>query len=253
MQKAIESIREGFKERMPSPLVDILQRVLNSKRMLTIRRQRFFCPLCELSVSGIWCFSDLNLTLKCSDCQSLSRHRLFALWKNSKSGFLTPDKRIIHFAPEPSLIAYFKKIHVGTYLTADLYKRSDLKVNIECADLPCDSFDVLVANHVLEHVDDNKAIQEIWRILKPDGVALVTVPLVFAWNATYENTRVILPSDREIHFGQFDHTRFYGRSIRDKFTDAGFLVSEFIASGSDCAEYGLERGEILFELTKRQG
>jgi predicted SAM-dependent methyltransferase len=123
-------------------------------------------------------------------------------------------------------------------------------INIENSALPSESFDFLVANHVLEHVDDNKALKEIWRILRPNGIALITVPLVTTWNETYENDQIKTPKGREIHFGQFDHKRFYGLDIRDRFFDAGFKFREFFCSGLQCVEHGLERGEILFILNK---
>jgi SAM-dependent methyltransferase len=239
-----------LKKKLPSPIAGILQRILNSIRILWIDRQIIYCPLCEKKVDGLWCFSNQDLSLKCPDCQSLSRHRLVALWTRSEPDHLKSKKAAIHFAAEKCLTDFFKKNHAFNYITADLNNKADLVVNIENSDLASESFDFLVANHVLEHVNDNEALKEIWRILRPNGVALITVPLVASWNLTYENDQIETPQDRGIHFGQFDHRRFYGLSIRDKFFNAGFECREFVCSGLQCVEYGLERGEILFILSK---
>ena len=135
------------------------------------------------------------------------------------------------------------------YVTADLSSIADLQLNIEKMDLPDESFQVVVCSHVLEHVNDRAAISEIYRILEKGGLALLMVPLVEGWNETYENATITAAADRERHFGQHDHVRYYGRDFADRLRDVGFKVDSFVADGALCIKHGLFRGEKLFVAT----
>ena len=88
------------------------------------------------------------------------------------------------------------------------------------------TFDVVVCNHVLEHVpEDRKAMRELQRILKPGGWAVLLVPFDQDRAVTYEDWAIVDPDERERAFGQFDHVRVYGRDYVDRLSDAGFEVS----------------------------
>jgi len=137
-------------------------------------------------------------------------------------------------------------------VTADLFMEGvDFKLNIEAIDLPDALFDVIVCNHVLEHVDDKRALAEMYRILKPNGFCIITVPIIESWDKTYENAAVHTESERFMHFGQSDHIRIYGRDFRDRIKGAGFSIEEFTGTGDDCVKYGLMRGERVFILQRK--
>ena len=86
-----------------------------------------------------------------------------------------------------------------------------------------DSFDVILCSHVLEHVpEDRQAMRELCRVLKPDGWALLLVPISSRRAETYEDATVVAPEDRERLFGQFDHVRIYGRDFKDRLEESGF-------------------------------
>ena len=121
---------------------------------------------------------------------------------------------------------------------------------IEAIDLPDASFDRILCNHVVEHVDDAKAFAELFRILHPGGVALFTTPIVEGWAQTYENPAIDGERLRELHFGQNDHVRFYGRDLRERIKAAGFRLEEFTAVEPDVHRHGLMRGETVFMATK---
>ena len=107
-----------------------------------------------------------------------------------------------------------------------------------------------MCNHVLEHVDDKKALRELARILRPNGVLICTVPIVDGWALSYENDQITEPVDRELHFGQSDHVRIYGRDFHDRLHAAGFEVTEYTAIGSDAVRYGLLPGETVYFCKK---
>jgi len=182
---------------------------------------------------------------QCPRCLSLERHRLLKLWADAHPEALT-EKTVLHFAPEPSVARFLKEL-AGRYVSADLDPNyADIVVNIENIDLPDGFADVVVASHLLEHVDDGKALKELRRILKPGGVAVIMVPIVEGWAATYEDPKVVTAKDRVAHFGQWDHVRYYGRDIRERILAADFSLEEFTAVEPDIQVLGLSRGEKIF-------
>lgn len=184
----------------------------------------------------------------CPSCGSLERHRLFWIWLRENSKCIKVP--ILHFAPEPVLERNLRKKY-RDYRTADLFSAADLKLNIEQIELPSASINTVICNHVLEHVNDIKALREINRILENSGLLIVSVPIIEGWEHTYENAKIITPAMREVHFGQDDHVRFYGRDFRQRVTDSGFIcVEEFTAQGEMVIEFGLLRGEKLFIFKK---
>ena len=190
-----------------------------------------------------------RIDARCPRCGSAERYRLFALWLDRHGGALR-TARVLHFAPEKGL-AKLLKARVGSYQSADITPgKAEIVRNIEAIEEPDSSFDCVVCSHVLEHVDDRRALQEVYRVLKPGGVALIMLPVIEGWSTTYENKAVTTPEDRMRHYGQSDHVRYYGADVRDRIRAAGFGLSEFTAEGEDVLIYGLARGEKVFVATK---
>ncbi len=91
------------------------------------------------------------------------------------------------------------------------------------------SFDVVVCIHVLEHViDDRRAIDELFRVLKPGAWALISVPLLLD-QPTHEDGSITNPIDRQRLFGEPTHVRFYGTDMADRLSNAGFEVTLHLA------------------------
>lgn len=207
------------------------------------------CPVCGhrglFSAAG----SPPRWDAQCSECGALERHRLFALALQAGLAPKGPGD-ILHFAPEPSITSLLKQ-YARRYVTADLFRPGvDLRLNIEALDLPDGEFDVIFCSHILEHVDDKRALSELNRVLRPGGVMYAMTPIVEGWAQTYEDPSVRSEQERELHFGQHDHIRYYGRDFRDRLTAAGYEVEEFTPGGDICVPYGLMRGETLFVCRK---
>ncbi len=186
---------------------------------------------------------------RCPACNSLSRHRLLVLADSSEKIF-HENQRLLHFAPEPIITKYLQG-RVAKYVTADLHDQEvDLKLNIEAIDLPDGSFDVVLCSHVLEHVDDRKALVEIHRILTADGVMVAMIPIIEGWSKTFEDTSIVEAEERVRFFDQWDHVRVYGADFRDRLRDAGFDIDEFTALGHVAPDYSLQRGEKVFICSK---
>jgi SAM-dependent methyltransferase len=165
---------------------------------------------------------------------------------------LFAGKEILHFAPEQGLKAYVKSRQPRKYVTCDFMDAgADLKINIESIDIADHFFDVIICSHVLEHVNDNLAIPELWRITRPGGMVVVMVPLIEGWNKTFEDsTKVQSEADRILYFNQHDHVRMFGRDFRDRLSAPGFQLEEFTAVEPYVARHGLLRGEKVFLARK---
>ena len=95
-------------------------------------------------------------------------------------------------------------------------------------------------SHVLEHVpDDKKALCELYRILKPQGLGILMVPIILDLAEIDEEPTVIDETERWRRFGQNDHVRLYSKNgFIKRVKDAGFLIHQY---GKDYF------GEKLFE------
>jgi len=193
----------------------------------------------------------------CPSCNSVDRERL--LYMYLENIIEIPKKnnyKILHIAPERNIRKYLKSFDNIEYLSADAY-REDVDKNIDIIQIPEENntFDLVICNHVLEHIlDDKKAMSEILRILKPKGIAILQVPISFKLEKTFEDSTVIEPSDRLKIFGQEDHVRIYGKDYLLKLKQVGFEVEKFDWKNNQIfksKEYGFIKNEILFISHKR--
>lgn len=182
---------------------------------------------------------------------SLERHRLLWLYLKNETDFFTSKKKMLHFAPEQAFYKRFRSMKNLDYTTTDLNSPlADVKADI--CDLPfeTDSYDIIFCNHVLEHIpDDTKAMQEIYRILRPEGLAILQIPQDLKREKTFEDDSITDAKERAKIFGQYDHVRVYGRDYFNKLRSIGFKVEEVDysqqLSTEDIDKYRLAEGEIL--------
>ena len=182
---------------------------------------------------------------------SLERHRLLWLYLKEETDFFTSAKKVLHMAPEQCFLPVFKKQKNLDYITADLHSPiADVKADI--LNLPFDdnSFDVVFCNHVLEHIsDDTKAMQELYRVLKPNGMGVFQIPQDISREKTFEDNSITDRKERAKIFGQYDHVRIYGRDYFDKLRSIGFIVDEVDYTKKIAPEmverFCLSKGEIV--------
>ena len=161
---------------------------------------------------------------------SLERHRLMWLFLKDNTNFFTTTKqlKVLHIAPEQCFLDVFRKQQNLNYITSDLESPiADVKADI--CDLPFkeNEFDVVFCNHVLEHIsNDTKAMQELYRVLKPGGFGIFQIPQDLSRAITFEDNTITDKKERAKLFGQYDHVRVYGRDYFDKLRGIGFKVDE---------------------------
>lgn len=162
----------------------------------------------------------------CPGCLSLERHRLLWLFLKNKTGFFTDNLKVLHIAPEQSFYLRFRKLKNLQYTTADIESPiADVKLDVQNMPFNDEVFDVVICNHVLEHVrDDRKALSEIFRVLKRGGFAVMMVPTSYSMEKTFEDPTVTDPVERQKLFRQKDHYRLYGRDYLERVQAAGFVI-----------------------------
>ncbi|WP_109299818.1 class I SAM-dependent methyltransferase [Aquimarina sp. AU474] len=182
---------------------------------------------------------------------SLERHRLLWVYLKSETNFFTAPAKVLHFAPEQAFYKRFRKLSHLDYTTTDLNSPlADIKADICNLPFKDNQYDIIFCNHVLEHIpDDTKAMQEMYRVLKPGGMAILQIPQDLNRAITFEDDSITDPKERAKIFGQYDHVRVYGRDYFDKLRTIGFAVDEIdyttILSSREVDLYRLAQGEIL--------
>jgi len=162
---------------------------------------------------------------------------------------------MLHFAPEISFTKRLKNILGRRYITADIQSSiAAVRTDITAIAFSDNSFDVVYASHVLEHIpDDHNAMRELRRVLKPYGWGVIQVPL--ATGPTVEDPTVVEPEERLRLFGQHDHVRQYGDDFAERFSQHGFQVSSLSArtliGKTWLNRYKIDPNEILFLVRKR--
>ena len=182
---------------------------------------------------------------------SLERHRLLWLYLQNETDFFTAPKNVLHFAPEQEFYKRFKKQSNIEYTTTDLFSPlADVKADICNLPFEDNAYDIVLCNHVLEHIpDDTKAMQELYRVLKPGGMGIFQIPQDLSRAVTFSDDSITNQKERAKIFGQYDHVRIYGRDYFEKLRSIGFKVNEIDYTNTISPElvekYCLAKGEII--------
>lgn len=193
----------------------------------------------------------------CPNCLSLERHRLIWLYLKKETNFFSAPLNVLHIAPEHCFMKLFEKQHGSNYITADIESPlAKVKMDIHTMPFEQNKFDVVLCNHVLEHVkDDIQALKEIHRVLKPGGWAVLQVPFFSPVpDTTFEDASITDPREREKVFGQDDHVRKYGHDYPNRIRQGGLLAEENkLAQNLEpqlSFRYGLQASEVLYIAKK---
>ena len=228
-------------------------------RGLLFKGSRYNCPCCNSTLRG---FVGREGLLKrnddgyCPRCNAKARHRRIWLYIREHTNLGKASLRLLEVAPWWSLAQKLSALDTVDYAGLDLKRHSpfvNVVGDIRTTPLQTDSFDAALCIHVLEHVEhDADAMHELYRVLKPGGWALVSVPLLLD-EPTREDLSVTDPQERKRLFGETGHVRHYGTDFIERLKFAGFQVTMNAAStvSTDARiKYGLRNDENIFHCVK---
>lgn len=238
---------------IPRPLLIRLSYLARPVLAWWLRGDRFTDPIDGKSFSAFlpYGYGKQRNNVLSPSTLSLERHRLLWLYLQNETDFFTVPKKVLHFAPEQAFYKLFRNQKNLDYTTTDLLSPlADVKADICNLPFADNTYDVILCNHVLEHIpDDSQAMRELYRVLKPGGMGIFQIPQDLNRAVTFADDSITDPKQRAAIFGQYDHVRVYGRDYFDKLRSIGFEVAEVDYTqklSADLVErYCLAPGEII--------
>lgn len=242
-----------FLNRIPRPLLIKMSYWVRPLFVLFYKGNRFTDPIDNKSYRKFlpYGYEQQRDNVLAPGTLSLERHRLLWLYLKNETSFFKDTLQVLHVAPEQAFYKRFRKLKNINYTTTDLYSPlADVKADICNLPFQDNTFDVVFCNHVLEHIkDDTKAMQELYRIMKPRGMGIFQIPQDLSREKTFEDDSITDPKERAKIFGQYDHVRVYGRDYFDKLRRIGFIVKEVnytdTLTSKEIDKYRLAKGEII--------
>lgn len=250
--------RAVFRWLLPKWGYDVLNGIRRHVLGVLLRGDRRQCPICGRSYRRFLSGgrkNEINEQLKvigagrredmiCPGCGSTDRSRHVFLCLQ-ELGLIRSHMRLLHVAPEPELTATLRSLEDLDYVSGDLDPTVAM-IELDVTEIEFDdaTFDGVICNHVLEHVEqDKKAMMEIARVLTPGGWAILQVPISDDLEETFEDDSIQDEVDRSRLYGHYDHRRLYGPDYEERLREVGFTVEKFNYgrehSASESERYGL--------------
>lgn len=215
---------------------------------------RHVCPCCGWHLRA---FTRGGFSLRtrkngyCPRCNAKARHRRLWIFLQEETNLFEDRLRVFHVSPKYAVSRRLSRLSNLEYIAGDIANRPNATVRMDLTAVPLGtgSIDAVICVHVLEHITDDKAaINEMHRILRPGGWALISVPIRLD-RPTYEDATIVTAAEREAAFGETTHVRYYGFDLIDRLRAAGFDVALYEASAVDDdvkSRYGLLDDENIF-------
>ncbi len=249
----MKSLFKFFLNLLPRPLLIRLSYLVRPILELFLRGKNYTDPIDGKSFRTFlsYGYGKQRPNILSPSTLSLERHRLLWLYLKNETNFFSENLKVLHFAPEQCFLKRFRKLKHLDYTTTDLLSPiADVKADICNLPFNDNTYDVILCNHVLEHIpNDTKAMQELYRVMKSGGYGIFQIPQDMNREATFEDDTITDKSERAKIFGQYDHVRVYGRDYFDKLRSIGFKVEEVDYTSqlgdNDIDKYRLAKGEII--------
>jgi SAM-dependent methyltransferase len=249
-----------FKESL-GPLFPIANKIRLYFLKIRYKGTNVLCTCCKSSFKEFAPFGDnRRKNAWCPNCQSLERHRLLSLYFENKTNLYKQSIKLLHIAPEDIFFKTFELQKNIEYYPVDIYphlypkgtKYFDL---LNPGDTDIEKYDVIICNHVFQYIEDDKnAMINLCKLLKPNGWAIMQVPINGKEPVTYEDPTITDPMERLKAFGLKEHVRYYGLDYADRLKAAGFkvLVDDYSAefSDQDIYKYGFWKADAVYYCTK---
>lgn len=257
-----------LKSKIPRELKLGISRILNYGN-------RFYCNCCNSRIRGFRAGGDKNPVFNekkiigagyhendyCPVCKSSYRTRLVKLYLDYSEIF-SRNIRVLHIAPEAQIAHLFTRKPDIEYIPGDIdperyaYYTKAIRIDLTSLQFDKNSFDLLICNHVLEHIPDDKpAIKEIYRVLKPGGSTILQVPISYSIKSTIEDISITSEEERLKRYGHKGHFRIYGPDYLNRLKNAGFRTEIFnpfdVYSPDKISGLALDKDERVFIAIKQ--
>jgi len=183
------------------------------------------CPICGFTGR----FVDVGprrTEARCPNCSSKERDRLIGLYLE-RADLRVDGKKVLHFSPERPFFRKWK--YYPNYVAGDIKQSRKMNTYVDITDIPFheNTFDLILCNHILEHVPNHRqGIQECYRVLAPRGAAFFSVPIYENQQNTFELEPGTPLEEVERLCGGYDHKRRYGQDFPELLRKVGFHVIE---------------------------
>lgn len=268
------SIVLGMEQAAQNKIIDYLRK-LGFKNIIPFDMQEFWlsdtevsncnpmgekiCPICNNRLKIFLPSGEkMRFNVLCPYCSSRERHRAYWLYWEKTNLFNGTRMKLLHFAPERAFFDKISNMKFVDYYPVDINpKVYGVKEKVDITNILYDDnmFDVIICNHVLEHIpDEQKALSELIRVLKKGGKAFLNVPVFEQYKTTLEKEEYNTPELRFKYYGQSDHVRAYGLDYEEHLRRAGFETEKVLISKDfserELERYGLRNNECIHECRK---
>ena len=194
----------------------------------------------------------------CPVCDSMDRERLYRIYIEMETDLLSGNDTMLHIAPEAKLRSWFAQYKNIIYVCGDIEPKDPLMQEIDVTRIPYenDTFDVILCGHVLQYVqDDEKAMRELYRVLKTNGWGIIQAPIVMNVDIIIENELILTPKLRKLAFGHEEHVRIYNQSgFIQRLMNVGFKVELYNIAEKQgmrsARKFGLSETDVLYIVRK---
>jgi SAM-dependent methyltransferase len=198
------------------------------------------CNICNIKLNRFVNYNSSDLL--CPNCGSRSRTRRLDKILRDKEIL---KGNVLHFSPPKSLYKKFKELSHLNYFSSDFVNQFTADYNFDITSIKVENnfFDVIICYHILEHImDDKKAMEELYRVLKPSGICYIQTP--YKDGEIYEDSSIISEKERKIAFGQEDHVRIYSiKELEKRLQNVKFKTQ--IETYNEYEYYGFLNEEII--------
>lgn len=203
-------------------------------RSLKYIGNKVYCPCCDTHFSKFLEVGPKRQPMLCPRCRSNDRDRFFWLYLEANPGFFKEGIKLLHVSPETIYYKRFKKIPGVRYTAGDkfvlqfgsTYPADTVYLDItNMPEYAENTFDFIFCSHVLEYIkEDRQSLRELYRVLKPGGKAIISIPINHGHYETLEDPNITDPKEQERLYGDTGHLRYYGEDYGERVKEAGFTI-----------------------------